>query len=628
MEESSILAVPNHKTLEYDTQYNNKFRPITNTQITTVEISPTGSGKNTFYANSPNTIMLMPTNAMVIEKDGIVSSKKAEEINTDTKKYRTAWEDIDKTKCDYMTYDKFYGHVKERLTRSSDFNIIIDEAHLLFASDNEDYQKLAKALLDRSISFKELKLISATLRVDSLAFFSNYKFDINVYQNEHFAPHIHFVRKFPKVEPTERTLIFINSVDKMYQIVKYLEKKHENIKIMTLSSGSPLPSEQEIKEHNVIISTSVIRQGYSIENTIDKIIIYNINNPEGAIGVLQYMARPRNQSPEVYVVMASTHFNMSKKPEGRDELNIRETTLDIIKQQNLPNSDQTTNEAMTLCIDSWVTKVKQSSIHGNPVLTNYLFEREMKNIELYVDDGIFMKISINGFIPKATIDVDVELDEIEEIKFNKLDVSEYTNELLKLDNVDDKDMKDIVIAKIDDILENVKDSKDMEKNYRNRVIERLGKISKVKPLRDFTMDNVLYKYTDTIIVKQMVDKHTFDRCKWHELNVEIDRNGQDTYTYRDKVVLESKASRLLKIDDKQESSKITHKFKKMCNRVKASKAQDVKLLERMYSFDKYYTDAKTKEQVKIKAKTSNKTEYVIITSLYTVENSWYFKANT
>lgn len=631
MEESLISnAFDNIKSevIEYDTQFNTKFRRITNTQITTVEISPTGSGKNHFYKDSPNTIMLMPTNAMVIEKNGLVSHTKALEFKTDTKIYRTNWDDIDKTKCDYMTYDKFYGHVVGSGEFIDDMNIIIDEAHLLFASDNERYQELFIALLKRTIQYKELKLISATLRVESLAFFKH-TFDINVYQNKHFTPHIHFLRKFPKVEPKERTLMFINSVDKMYQIVEYLQKKYKNIKVMTLSSGDKLPTEEKIEEHNVIISTSVIRQGYSIKNDIHKIIIYNVNNSEGAIGILQYMARPRNQSPEVYVVMASTHFNLSKKPEDKKELDIRETTLDIVKKQSIANSDQMTNYALALCIESWAIKVKQSNIQGNdPVLTNYLFEREMKNIELYIDGGVFMKISIKDFIPKATIDVDAPLNEIEEIKFNKLDITDYTEKLLKLDSIDDKDIVFIVRRKIDEIIENINDSKDIEENDKKRIIEKLVKISKVEPHRDFTMGNVLYQYTDAIIVKQMVDKNTFDRCNWHKLNLEIDVNNQDNYTYRDKVVLESKASRLLKIGDKQEASKITHKFqKKMGKRVKASTAEGVKLMERMYSFDQYRTDEETAEPIKIKAKTSKKTEYVIITSIYTVENRWYFKAN-
>ncbi|MDT8338477.1 MAG: hypothetical protein RQ763_04685 [Sulfurimonas sp.] len=622
MEESLISTAFDNiksKLIEYDTQFNTQFRPITDTQITTVEISPTGSGKNNFYKDSSNTLMLMPSNAMVIQNGGLVSTKKAEELQGQGQTFRIAWNQIDANKCDYMTYDKFYGHVVDGRASAANFNIIIDEAHLLFASDNERYQKLAKVLLDRTINFKELKLISATLRVESFALF-NHTFDMNVYQKKDFAPHVYFTRVFPKVEPKERTLIFINSIDKMYQIENHLTKQYEGIKIMTLSSGSPLPSEQEIEEYNVIMSTSVIRQGYSIENTINKIIIYNVNNSEGAIGILQYMARPRNQTPAVYVIMAKTHFNLMNRPEAREELVPKEFVEDIIKKQAI-SDDENTTTAIALAVESWAAKVHQAKYFNNPVLSNYLFEKEMKNIELYMTGGEYMRLSINSFLPHATIDVDAKLKTTEAIKFTKLDISDYKEKLLKLETVED------VQAKVLEFIEEIKDAKDIEKVDKKRIIEKLEKISKVEPCRDFTMDDILYRYTDTIIVQQMVDEDTFKRCGWHKLNLKLDVNGQNNYTYRDKVVLESKKDRLLNIADQQEASKITHKFKKMRNRVKASKAEGVKLLERMYIFDKYYTDAKTKKSVKIKAKTSNKTEYVIITSLYTVKNSWYFKAN-
>jgi hypothetical protein len=404
--------------------------------------------------------------------------------------------------------------------------------------------------------------------------------------------------------------------------VEHLEKKYKNIKTMILKSGDELPKKEEIEKQNVILSTSVIRQGYNIENTINKIIIYNVNNSEGAIGILQYMARPRSQSPEVYVVMASTHFDMSKKPKNTEELDIKKTTLDIIEKQNIPNSTQTANEAMALCIESWATKVQQSSIHGNPVLTSYLFEKEMKNIELYVSNAVFMKISINAFIPNATITLDVQLRATEAIKFNKIDISEYTEKLLELDAVDAEDVVVIVRTKISEMIEDINSSKDITENDKKRIINKLEKISKVEPFRDFTIDDVLYQYTDTIIVKQMVDDYTFKRCNWHDFNLEIDSNGQNTYTYRNKVVLESKAGRFLKIGDTQEISKIAHKFKKMRSRVRANNAVGIGLLERMYSFDQYDPDLEL-----IEFKSSSKSKTVKITSLYTVENSWYFKAN-
>ena len=606
---SQALKNTTHKIVEYDTQYNENFRPITDTKITTVEISPTGSGKSHFYKDSLNTLMLMPSNSMVIQNGGIVSPAKAVELKEQGRTFRVAWEQIDKTKCDYMTYDKFYAHVVNGRKSAADLNIIIDEAHLLFASDNERYQELAKALLERTIDYKELKLISATLRVESFALFSKYEFDINVYQKKDFTPHIHFTRVFPKVEPTERTLIFINSVDKMYQIEDYLSKQYEGIKVMTLSSGSPLPSKEEIEECNVIISTSVIRQGYSIENTINKIIVHNVNNSEGAIGILQYMARPRNQSPEVYVIMASTHFNLTNRPEGREELVPKEFVESIVQKQSILD-DANTTTAIALAVESWAAKVHQTKYFNNPVLSNYLFEKEMKNIELYMTGGEYMKLSINGFLPHATIDVDVKLKKTEDIKFTKLDISDYKEKLLELETVED------VRAKVLEFIGNIEVDSDIEQVDKNRIIERLEKISRVEPLRDFTMNGILYSYKDTIIVQQMVDEHTLQRCEWHQYNLD-----ENIYTLLQGI----HSTRRLKINDKQIVSKIKNKFKGFISPLKMSKITDeLQILERLYSFDKYYTDAKTKEAVKIDAKTSNKTQYVIITSLYPILNNWFF----
>lgn len=615
MEESTISQAFDkikYEIIEYDTQFNEKFRAITGTQITTVEISPTGSGKSRFYNDSPNTLMLMPSNSMVIQNGGLVSQIKALEFQEQDKTFRTEWKDIDTTKCDYMTYDKFYGHVVEGNNSASDYNIIIDEAHLLLASDNERYQKLAMTLLDRKIQYKELKLISATLRVEGFALFNKYKFDINVYQKKDFTPHIYFTKEFPKVEPTERTLIFINSVDKMYQIEDYLEKKYKDIKIMTLSSGDPLPSEQEIKACDVIMSTSVIRQGFSIDAKINKIIIYNVNNPEGAIGILQYMARPRNQSPEVYVVMASTHFDMRKKPEKKKELEVKEFVKDIIQKQTTPDANNNIITAASLAVESWATKVHQAKYFNNPVLSNYLFEKEMKSIELYMTDAVYMEMSIKGFLPHATIDIDVKLKEVEEIKFTKLGFSDYKEKLLELETVDE------VKAKAYELMEDIEAAVDIEAVEKKRLINKLEKISKVEPLRDFTMGKELYQYTDTIIVQQMIDEYTLQRCGWHQLNLK-----EDNYEF----IKYIKSNRRLKIGSNQKVSTINEKFKKMRMKVKASEAEGVELLERMYSFDKYRIDNKTKESVKIKARTSKKTEYVIITSLYPVLDNWYFKAN-
>lgn len=608
---SNIIENNNLNIIEYDTPFNNKFRPISNKQITTVEISPTGSGKNRAYENEPNTLMLMPSNSMVVQNNGLLSKDKASEYETNTKKYRTQWHQIDNSKCDYMTYDKFYGHVVKGNEFVANMNIIIDEAHILFASDREEYQELVKALLNREVEYRELKLISATLRVETLALFTKHKFDVNIYQKKDFAPHIHFVNEFPKVNPDERTLIFINSTDKMYQIEGYLKNKYSDIKTIVMKSKDKLPSKKEIEECNVILSTSVIRQGYSIENEINKVIIHNVNNPEGAIGILQYMARPRNQSPEVYVVKASTHFDMSKKPEGRDELLLREDIFEIIKKQKeFSNTTTLEGNAIALCVEEWAKKVRQSNYNNNPVLSSYLFEKAMKNIELYMTDGENMKLSINSFLPNATIDIVNKLKEKEDIKFDRLNIKEYTNELAKLRSMEN------VKNKISEMIENIKNDTTIKDEEKKRLENRLTKISEVEPYRDFRMNGTPYRYTDKIIVKQMIDEHTFNRCKWHQFN--IDNNIYQLV----KVLIQS--TRRLKPNDELKISKIDNKFKKFIKPLELSKtAKYIKILERLYSFNFLDKDKKLIEL----GNRSKKREYVKITSLYPIEDCWFFISN-
>ena len=155
MEEQTTEQI-NITKIEYSEPYNPHFRPISNKQITTVEISPTGSGKTYFYRNSPNTVMLMPTNALVRQNKGLIAENKAKDGE------RSKWIQRHTSKCDYMTYDKFLGHSHHE--DMSDINIIIDEAHLILASLSDEHYSLLEKRFTRKLEYKELKLISATLR--------------------------------------------------------------------------------------------------------------------------------------------------------------------------------------------------------------------------------------------------------------------------------------------------------------------------------------------------------------------------------------------------------------------------------------------------------------------------------
>ena len=189
-----------YKEISYTTKYNLNLRPISNTQITTVEISPTGSGKTEFYKNSPYTIMLMPTNALVKQNHGITAGTFLEENNS----FETF---LDTTKCNYMTYSKFAGHVKN--ADFSKWNIIWDEAHLILTTIDERYLELIRLLMLRKIEYKELKLVSATIRAETLCIFASAiqknnpnhpPIDVIKYIDTNRSLHLNFVNAIPKYE--------------------------------------------------------------------------------------------------------------------------------------------------------------------------------------------------------------------------------------------------------------------------------------------------------------------------------------------------------------------------------------------------------------------------------------------
>lgn len=619
------------KEIEYSTEYNTQFRAVSNTPIVTVEISPTGSGKTYYYKESANTIMLMPTNALVIQNGGIVSSEMAQRYEEDENTSyipRTEWYEINKNICEYMTYDKFYGHISSRTPEDiSSFNIIIDEAHNLIGSDNERHQELIMKLLERKVKYKELKLISATLRLEILGFYKHTIFDVRVYRKTDFNPHIHFVYQIPAINPTQRTLMFINSIDKMLLIEKHCKKKYKDIAVCIIRSGKPLPGEDELEKCQLILSTSVIKEGYSINCKIDKLIIHNKFNAEGAISILQYMARARNQTVETYVVMANTHFKSINFPKHLDELEMTEALLEYA--ETISNQSEFSNEVISLCTNNLVTKLDELEYFRNAPLSCYLYGKAIQNMELYYDNATIMKFSILVFIPSATIEVieELELEEQEIVKFGRLDISDYLERLRTCVLAEEEQKQGVdkviqeMIKKVDEIIKEIEDKStdEIDETTKKRIIVKLEKVKKIVPAYKFTIDSTTYYYTNEILVEQILNESVFKRCKWHQHNIE-----KGVYEkLKDKI----QSTRRLKLEDKLEVSKIYNKFKFIISNIKLSvkkfKSEDknkesIKLLKRIYSFDVY-----DKDDVLIKANTTIKAESVIITSLYSVMESWY-----
>lgn len=281
----------NIKDLEYDTKYNTLFRPITHDKIDTVEISPTGSGKTFMYQQTPMTIMVLPTTAMVIQNNGLIAG--------------TSWHGLNPFVCNYMTYDKLAGHLKEHKS-IEEYSIIVDEVHLLLGSTDPVQLYLIDTLFNRRVKFRELKCLSATLLPEKISLLLP-KCSIFRYKDLNRSPLITFVQKIPKPLSHERTLIYYNAKIDQAIISDYLD--FPDTLIINAENRPP----KSLKPYKLIIATQVLREGYNINDPIDTLIIVNQKNPTGAMNIAQYLARPRVNTPKIYVVHSASHFIKRKQ---------------------------------------------------------------------------------------------------------------------------------------------------------------------------------------------------------------------------------------------------------------------------------------------------------------------------
>lgn len=585
-----MLEVEN---IRYDTPYNTLFRPITNTQITTVEISPTGSGKTYFYKNSPYTIMLMPTNSLVRQNGGLLAKDKAEDGE------RSRWDEIRTDRCEYMTYHKFAGHMKRE--DISNFNIIIDEAHLLLGSIDEIYHELINTLLMRKINYKELKLISATLRTEVLDMYnrniaemdSNYAgLSVKRYIDTNKNIRIIFTTQIPKIEIGKKTLFFINSKDKMIQIEEYYKEHYSEVRVTKLSADeNEKPSEEKFENHDLILSTSVIKQGYSIATKIDRVIVHNVYNAVGAIEIIQYIARPRNGNPEVYVISSRGHFSI-------DDLQVPsiEAIENTIKGYQQSESKLAANYALK--INKLAAYTKRYRNRWNRPAMVYYYEEMMTYYELnsaYCEVYSFgMQDSMVGLMPNTEILYE-NSEEIDDIRFRLT--------RLELNYEDYADLE----ALRDELLIIIQESDD------EKIINKAKKYLKIEPIVEYTNNDknepTIYNVTDAIQIRQVLEPKVLERCEQHKLNLE-----NNVYQLRDKGDQRNR----LQIGETCLVSKLGRKlesFKRMFN----NQIEPLELAQRMYSFKKYSDVECTRElsegrMVGVMA--------IVITSMYTVEDDW------
>jgi len=584
----------------YSEKYNPHFRPISHQQITTVEISPTGSGKTNFYKNESNTIMLMPTNTMVRQNGGLVSKEIVQ------KGERCEWNEVDTSKCDYMTYDKFLGHSYHE--DMSDLNIIIDEAHIVLASMSDVHYDLLDRLFERKFKYKELKLISATLRPEILDIYDYREkepMQVIQYINKNLNPHIQFSTTIPNLKDKyglfKKTLFFINSKDKILQIKEFYEARYQGIKIVIITADSPIPNLFQWVGTHLILATSALKQGFSLNYEIDQVVIYNVYNPVGAMDIIQYMARPRYNQPEVYVIPATTHF-MTK---ASDMFSIPDVSLLLKKVAttgNLTTQQYRTNNAIGL--DEFLARAKTSKSGWNILgVTNY-YEYLLTFSELYYERGVHIIHSIMDVIPGATVKVASILEghtliltilKLDEATITTLENSKNITELL---------------SNIDTIISNTTNPRILEKMNKYKTAAK-NVVIDFKMIAKGKSTPESYRFTDACQVSQVLDKKVRTQCKQHIKNLD-----KHVYDYRDsnlryapnlgQVILKSKLGR--KLDYLRKYFGGAH--------------DNIKLLEKMYSFKRF--DEKGKE---ITNRSSKVVHEVEITSMFCVESSCYYKSN-
>ncbi len=527
----------NITTVEYSSKYNTQLRKVSNTQTATAEISPTNSGKNHFYEDSPMTIMIMPTNAMVIQNDGLLSK------SLTGKKARA----FRKDKLEVITYDKMYGHLCQDPEFFKDYNIIIDEFHILATSSSVRHEELLSMLLRREVEFKELKLISATMRDEWFYFLDSVSatpIDAIRYIDVNRKPHINFVYGLPKLLTTERSLIFMNDKIKMKQLlVHYGDLGFECIE---LYSGMKIP--EDLSKYNLILSTSVLRQGYSIRDHIDKLIIYNNVNSSGAFNVAQYMARARNNEPDIYVVGAKTHYL---------EDDVEVASLNFLCELASGISEYRTLEEAGANKAVEINELEAMVVEGDGDLNltglfrwyeRYMTRRELRSVDV-------MANTIKEIFPLATYAVHADSYKYKAFKFKRVEVDK--EDLFNFSDTPDE-LKEVILDRI--TVAGLYD--EVEK-------QKLAKIAKTKPVvENFIIDGTIMEFTKQYQVEQMLYPKELVRAQQliKNLNGEVYKMYKKTVKNKDRRFsvgdifkpdgyLTQKANALAKILGKEKKSK-------------------------------------------------------------------------
>jgi len=242
---------------------------------------------------------------------------------------------------------------------------------------------------------------------------------------------------------------------------------------------------EDLSKYDLILSTSVLRQGYSIKDRIDKLIIYNNVNSSGAFNVAQYMARARNNEPDIYVVGAKTHYL---------EDDVEVASLDFLCNLASELSEKRTLEEAGVNKAVEINELEAMVVEGDGDLNltglfkwyeRYMTRRELKSVDVMIN-------TIQEIFPFATYRVHATSSKFKAFKFKRVEVDLV--DLFNFSSTPDE-LREVILNRI--MVTGLYD--DVQK-------QKLAKIHDAKPVSEsFMIDGIVMEFTQQYQVEQMLD---------------------------------------------------------------------------------------------------------------------------
>jgi hypothetical protein len=271
--------------------------------------APTGSGKSHSYGFRPDTIFIVPTQALgqdLGSKNGFVYVASTQDKKANLKRM-IDMSDEDKKSTIVMTYDKFsYLHRRESLVG---YNIVVDEAPLIFKSSFSEFVDTRESFLWDVFSgqFKSVVFMSA-----NPFFFESFNYYIDKsdcweevsvcrYKTEDARADLKFVVGFDSetmaLFKTQRCVVYCNDKSRAHGWGELLGAD------VIVSGGDISPDDIDKNPSKSYIFTSVMREGYSFNSHVGNMIIdTRVGTPVGVDSIIQAASRARKTVDDYWVV--------------------------------------------------------------------------------------------------------------------------------------------------------------------------------------------------------------------------------------------------------------------------------------------------------------------------------------